>query len=352
MYSKRTQNTECTNNQNTMGFHLSDGTLYTYLQGNEYEDIFAAWDWNLIPGITVDYNATSLNCSGTRHTGTQDFVGGASDGTIGVAAMRYETPTSKTLNWRKTWFFLDDDVQHVMIARITSSTSAPVFSILDQRLHSGQILVNGETTTRGNFTAPQSLWHGGIGYTFNASNPASLAVDSGTRTGDWSAIGSSDEPPASVDLFSAWLVHNDVSSAVDYTIYPGTTATSFASKSSTSQLKVIRNDGSISALADADNKVAMFVFWTAFQAQIPPIGGAAPITVSSNGSGAAVIVRMDTWTVTVSDPTQQLGSVTITLTLGSGSTPEGWTGAKTINVVFDLPSGGMTGASVSKGLFT
>ena len=29
-----------------LGFHLSDGTLYTYLHGNEYEDIAAAWDWN------------------------------------------------------------------------------------------------------------------------------------------------------------------------------------------------------------------------------------------------------------------------------------------------------------------
>ena len=65
MFSSRTQNTECVNDQNVsiindvvhtrrsyddtiqpLGFHLSDGTLYTYLQGDEYEDIAAAWDWN------------------------------------------------------------------------------------------------------------------------------------------------------------------------------------------------------------------------------------------------------------------------------------------------------------------
>lgn len=28
------------------GFHLADGTLYTYRQGDEDEDIAAAWDWN------------------------------------------------------------------------------------------------------------------------------------------------------------------------------------------------------------------------------------------------------------------------------------------------------------------
>lgn len=47
MYSKRTQNTECVNSQSPFGFHLSDGTLYTYVTGNEYEDMFAAWDWNV-----------------------------------------------------------------------------------------------------------------------------------------------------------------------------------------------------------------------------------------------------------------------------------------------------------------
>jgi hypothetical protein len=33
-----------------LGFHLADGTLYTYLLGDEYEDIAAASGWNLIPG--------------------------------------------------------------------------------------------------------------------------------------------------------------------------------------------------------------------------------------------------------------------------------------------------------------
>ncbi|KAG5716027.1 Chondroitinase-AC, partial [Termitomyces sp. T112] len=206
MYSNRTQNTECTNSQNPFGFHLADGVLYTYVQGNEYEDVFAAWDWNLIPGITVDYGATPLTCSTTRKTGTQPLVGGASDGSIGVAAMRYETPTTKTLNWRKTWFFLEDDVQFVMVAKITSSTSAPVFSVLDQRRRSGDVFVNGVTVGSGNFTSALSLWHGGVGYTFNTSNPStSLSLQLGNRTGSWESIGTATDPPTTVDLFAAWL---------------------------------------------------------------------------------------------------------------------------------------------------
>ena len=51
MYSNRTQNTECTDGANNLGFHLADGAVYQHINGDEYEDIVAAWDWNLIPGI-------------------------------------------------------------------------------------------------------------------------------------------------------------------------------------------------------------------------------------------------------------------------------------------------------------
>ncbi|KAI0067696.1 polysaccharide lyase family 8 protein [Artomyces pyxidatus] len=353
MFSTRTQNSECVTAQNPFGFHLSDGTLYTYLVGNEYEDISAAWDWNLIPGTTVDYNANALSCSSTGHTGTQPFVGGASDGSIGVAAMRYETPVSKTLNWRKTWFFLENDVQHVMVARITSATSAPVFSVLDQRLHVGEILVDGVAQTGGNFSAVSSLWHGGVGYTFNKSNTAvSLSVQSGERTGPWSAIGTSKQPPATVDLFSAWLNHANLAASVDYTIYPATTAASFQTKYAEARVQTVRNDGSISALLDIANKVAMFVFWETAggTSSIPSIAGSAPITIASTGS-AAVIVRTDSWNVTVAEPTQTLSTLSLTFTLGAGSTPAGWGSGSSKALVFTLPTGGLAGGSLSQSLF-
>ncbi|KAF8078587.1 chondroitin AC/alginate lyase [Lyophyllum atratum] len=37
----------------------------------EYEDISVAWDWNLIPGTTVDYGATPLSCARTQFTGIE-----------------------------------------------------------------------------------------------------------------------------------------------------------------------------------------------------------------------------------------------------------------------------------------
>lgn len=133
-----------------------------------------------------------------------------------------------------------------MVARITSTTDAPVFSVLDQRKLSGDILVDGEAVTNGNLSGVNRLFHGGVGYAFNASNNAvSLSVQSGERTGSWASISTSTQPDETVDLFSAWLSHSDLSAPVDYTIYPATTASSFATKASNPPT-VIRNDGSIS----------------------------------------------------------------------------------------------------------
>ncbi|PBK77242.1 polysaccharide lyase family 8 protein [Armillaria solidipes] len=355
MFSKRTENFECVNSQNPFGFHLSDGTVYTYLTGNDYEDIFAAWDWNLIPGITVDYNATVLDCShDSRASGVETFVGGASNQNIGVAAMRYETPTTKTLQWQKTWFFLPNDVQYVMVANIDSTTSAPVFSVLDQRKHLGAVMISGSPVTEGgNFSSVESLWHGGIGYTFDASNSAvSLSVQLGNKTGSWESIGTSDEGDISVDLFSAWLSHDDTSVPVSYAIYPATLSYDmFVSKSQASDFIPVRNDGSVSAVLDVAHDIAMIVYWDVDGGSFTitlPTPDAAPIIVKSTGN-SAVILDLNEWKVTLSDPSQTLANITLTVSLGQGAPPAGWTDVlATKSAHFDLPSDEFRGESVTQ----
>jgi len=183
MYSSRTTNTECTNLANPFGFHLSDGALRTYVHGNEYEDIAAAMDWNLVPGITTDYGATPLNCAQTGFSGVENFVGGASDGQLGVAAMRYTNPLTHNLHWQKAWFFLDDDVQLVMVSNISSATNATVISVLDQKRHNGAVMVDAKLTATPfaqHGTRSQSLWHDNVGYTF-PTNLFSLSIEVGQK---------------------------------------------------------------------------------------------------------------------------------------------------------------------------
>lgn len=349
MYSNRTINTECLNSQNPFGFHLSDGTVYTYLQGSEYEDIAAAWDWNLIPGTTVDYNATVLDCNHTSYTGQEAFVGGVSDGRIGAAAMRYTNPESGSISWQKTWFFLETDVQHVMIANISSTTTAPVFSVLDQRRFGGGVWVNEVGTYGGNYTDPQTMWHGDVGYEFPAANGTyGLSIEWGNRTGAWSSIGSSTQPPETVELFAAWLYHNNLSAPVSYTSYPAVDYGTFTLKRAATRLQEIENSASISALLDKVYRTVTAVLWSPTGGSFTfQLDGYAPITVTISAN-AAILYRVESGTVTVSDPSQTLSELAVNMTAGNGVKPKGWGSQNTLIIDFTLPCSGSAGSSVTR----
>ncbi|KAG8725998.1 hypothetical protein FRC11_001045, partial [Ceratobasidium sp. 423] len=146
MLSTRTTTGECSNSEGPYGFHLSDGVVYTYSTGAEYEDMFAALDYNIPPGITTDYGATPLECTSVKKRGVDAYAGGAQAGDVGVAAMRYVNPLSKTFSFYKAWFFFPENVQHVLVANVQQNdagSTSPVFSVLDQRLRSGDVYVDG-----------------------------------------------------------------------------------------------------------------------------------------------------------------------------------------------------------------
>lgn len=332
------------------GFHLADGVLYTYLDGNEYEDISAAWDWDLIPGTTTDYGNTPLTCANTKLLGTESFVGGASTGQVGIAAMRYTNPSTKALHWQKAWFFLDDGVQHVMVSGLSSTSSAPVYSVLDQRRRSGPVYIDGVEyqAAQGAVAQMQALWHGGVGYKF-ADTGAPVSVQVGQRVGDWSKIGISAQPPTTVNLFAAWIAHDPATldQPVSYTAFPGTTPDTFAAKSKGLRLRTLRNDAHVSAVYDEANGTFMAVFWGAKGGEVAFVadsGASMPEPVSVSASAhVAVIYRLRSGDVTVSDPSQILTSVRVTVV-----SPQG--GLRVL--AFALPRGGLAGGSVTKNIQT
>ncbi|OAQ96869.1 hypothetical protein LLEC1_07261, partial [Akanthomyces lecanii] len=63
MLSTRSANSETINGANPLGYHLGQGTLFTYVDGAEYKDIWASWDWNLIPGTTVARDKPALTAT-------------------------------------------------------------------------------------------------------------------------------------------------------------------------------------------------------------------------------------------------------------------------------------------------
>ena len=350
--------------------------MYTYLQGNEYEDIAAAWDWNrkasgsyssslltvpaVIPGTTVDYNETTLSCGDASFIGVNAFVGGASNGLNGVAAMKFTNPLTKSLSWQKAWFFLQSDVQHVMIPTISSNSDAPVYSVLDQKRHKGSVFIDGVALKQDTMSASaHTLWHDNVGYVFDKQQSPKVSVQVGEKSGDWAAIGISTQGTETVDLFAAWIDHGSSTPQVpiSYSVFPAVSQKTFNRKAGELNIQEIQNDKDISALYDPRHETAMFVFWDS-------AGGStsftpapfASVQVTSSGN-AVVIWRLKTGNVTVSDPSQTLTTLDLTFSLGPDvkadstpppSTPWNSVGSKQLH--FTLPLGGLAGHSVSKKL--
>ncbi|KAF9648628.1 polysaccharide lyase family 8 protein [Thelephora ganbajun] len=390
MYSNRTKNTECLNSQNVYGFHLSDGTLYTYLAGDEYEDIAASWDWNLIPGITTDYGGTTLRCNLTESVGIQAFVGGVSDGEVGAAVMRYTNPVTGSITFQKAWFFLDDDVQVVMLSDVTSNSSSPIISVLDQKKHVGSYYVDGDEiepssakrdgatrrlrshglghnhhTRQKAFAALptvnvtrhpgiQSLWHANVGYSFDLGSPVSVSVQTGNKTGNWSALGISTQPPSNVDMFAAWIEQSEEQCSLVYKIFPAMDRASFQRKALRHQSHhwVLINDKTTSAILDTREDTAFVIFWDANggSVTVPRLSGFADVTVSSN-TNSAIIYHRSTGEVVVSDPSQTASTLVLDLEAGIiGERPPGFEAEPQRELIFSLPSGGLAGSSVSQSL--
>ena len=261
--------------------------------------------------------------------------------------MRYTNPLTRSLHWQKAWFFLEGDVQHTMISGLNSTTSAPVYSVLDQRLHTGPVIVDEVQTNSTENAEVQTLWHGDVGYLFpNLNDSAVISAGVGEKIGSWSAIGISQQPPPTIDLFTARIEHKPASTPLSYTTFPGTSYHTFRAKSRElgPRLQSVQNDENVSAIFDKENKIAMVVFWDAAGGSVTfdatPVY--TPITITADGN-IALLYRLETGEVTVSDPSQLLTKTQVTVTLGPRIK---WGAGVKKRLVFVLPSGGVAGSSV------
>jgi chondroitin AC lyase len=100
MFSTRTKSGESTNDENLLGSRQSDGRFYLSLSGDDYfgRDIWPAYDWTRLPGITVEQKPDTA--TDFYDFGTRAFVGGTGDAQNGVSAMDY-APLRSSLTARK-----------------------------------------------------------------------------------------------------------------------------------------------------------------------------------------------------------------------------------------------------------
>ncbi|CAE6505916.1 unnamed protein product [Rhizoctonia solani] len=382
MLSSRTATGECTNSENPYGFHLSNGVVYTYTTGAEYEDIFAALDYNIPPGITTNYGATPLDCGTARRDGVDSYAGGVQAGDVGMAAMRYVDPFSQKFSFYKAWFFFPDNVQHVLVSNVQQSdpgSTSPVFSVLDQRLRSGDVYVNGSPSQSGNFTDAKSLWHAGTGYAFptDPARSVQVSVSLESRMGDWSKLGTSRVPPSSKDLFAAWVPHMKLGgsgdsnsgqgqySPIEYSVFPATSSSpEFEDKVARLRPRTVVNTETASAAIDAGARILGCAFWKAEGGTVIVKDMGIQVQVDR----AVVIMLKFTnesrtkGTVSIADPTHGTGKVNVKITwpglkrhghkrlegcIGHYCPPLRPTGRREAQVILDLPEGGMAGSTIT-----
>ncbi|PYQ51154.1 MAG: hypothetical protein DMF59_08775, partial [Acidobacteria bacterium] len=131
MFSTRTKSGESTNDENLLGSRQSDGRFYLALNGDDYfgRDIWPAYDWTRLPGITVEQKPDTAN--DFYDFGTRTFVGGIGDGQNGVSAMEY-APLKSSVTAKKAWFFFGDTIVFLTNS-INSRSENRIETVIDQR---------------------------------------------------------------------------------------------------------------------------------------------------------------------------------------------------------------------------
>lgn len=355
MFSTRTTNSECNNDQNPFGFHLSDGVIYTYRNGHEYTDIYGAWNWYLTPGSTVDYGVTPLACNRVQFKGKENFVGGVALGQAGLAVMNYTNPMSESLRWLKSYFFFPNAYVVQFIGDVRSASPASqIYTTLDQRQLSGPVYIDGVlmTETRVN-TVARKVWHDRVGYEF--VQPVNLTVDTSEHQANWPAIGIS-LGNESHSIFVAYYTHSAESGSDDRFDYIAhidvdlEMFNNYVGQFSSVQFDHGRNSHESRTEANVrgatfghpddftEDRYISLAFLTegeflTQQTDIVAVTSDAPILLQFQ----RIVNNNYGWKVAVADPSHKLASVQVSVNLSSTAEP----------IVFDidLPAGNWAGGS-------
>jgi chondroitin AC lyase len=318
MHSKRTAPTEVrVNRENLKGYHLSDGVTFLMQRGDEYHDIQPVWDWRKLPGTTCRETDDPLPYGrSVPERGNTTFVGGASDGQSGVAAMIY---IRDGVQARKAWFFLPDGWV-ALGAEIRGETEDPLTTSINQCLHKSDVLLLREgraeplDVERRSDDDLEGVYHDGVGYYLLKAQ--TTVVSAASQTGTWASIEehATDSSTVTQDVFSLWIEHGQqpIDGVYAYRIVPGLSEDEFAAYQDQAPVKILANTPHRQAIAykQQESTLLQATFYTpgrlevtetlSIQTDIP-----CPLVLKQTEKGI---------TLSVSDPTQMRQQVQVRLT--------------------------------------
>lgn len=321
--STRTVASEVINGENKKGLHLGDGVMMLYRRGDEYakrptgfNDLMPVWDWQRLPGTTVeqaDYSLlpTQPNTTPNWLWGTSTHAGGVSDGSDGSLSFLY---ARRNVSGTKSWFFIGDAIIALGSAINASAAIEPVLSSLNQSFLKTPVTYSAggssQTINTGTVTPTELEWvhHDGTGYFF-PGNHSAATIRAQAQTGTLFDIRGTTKSSFNTQVITHNVFSLDINhgtgftgGSYSYVVVPGLDVASMATYP-LSDLQILSNTGNIQAVKSVPHGLTLANFFGS--------GTVDGITVSHSCS---IMVRDDgnTIEVTVSDPKQVItGDLTI-----------------------------------------
>ncbi|MGV4438255.1 polysaccharide lyase family 8 super-sandwich domain-containing protein [Ornithobacterium rhinotracheale] len=316
--STRTKRTERGNNENVLAHTLPDGSTNIQVMGDEYFNIFPAWEWDKVPGVTSrdyaqDVEIPKKNEWGVE--GTTEFVGGVSDDLYGAAVytQNYDDVLAK-----KAYFFFDKAIA-CLGADINSNAPEDITTTLNQTWSKGEVAIAAGNSVRtleaANATIKaNAIWHREVLYLLPTNTE--LNISNQLQQGEWASINyaKKKEKPVAGKVFKIWLNHGKApkNASYQYIVVPGVGQETLTDTALREQINVLSNDGKIQAVENTALQILQAVFYTAGELKTKDW------TLKVN-QPCVVMINAKAKTISVADPSHKLKEVKVEFSIGSSA---------------------------------
>lgn len=308
--SKRTKNSEALNGENVLGHYLGAGATMYYIDGEEYFNIFSLWNWNKIPGTTTAQGYLPYGGDNTyTRMGKTSFVGGVSNGKIGMSCLDYNDNKVKA---KKAWFMFDEGVV-CLGTNISSNSKYDIFTCINQTLTKDDFAVseNSEVYTAETYDKTGSfdwVYNNKIGYI--TDSPVSVKVEE--RTGNWQTISERvDSEAYAGKVFEIGISHavKPKKESYDYTVLMNTTVDRLNAYCQNPSIETLSNTDSVQAVYDKDSNTITAVFWKKGTLSFPN----GDLLTVSRGCALICEEQQDAYKIYISNPLQNGKEINVSI---------------------------------------
>lgn len=311
MSSDRVIGAEAGNGDNLKGYYLADGATYTYVDGDEYSNIFPCWDWRKLPGITsYEMNTPLKELSWGGYHNSSNFVGNVNDGQFGITAMDFYRDG---ITARKAWIFTDDYIL-CLGAGISADSGCVITTSIEQQVKKGDLfqLQNNvwETKSITDFSSQNEIrfFSGNKGYIILGESKGIALQES--RSGKWNNIMAMypNDMIENKEVFSLWIDHgkDPQNATYQYLVLPAKSKDE-TKDFKTEDIQVISNTKDIQAIWLSKGKMAFVAAYTPADIQV-----SKDIYLKSSETGLFLLKQEGKkLKLTFADPTQQLETIKI-----------------------------------------